>query len=143
MASGRTFVTTRRDPATGLVRPTRIPQHLDVIADMACGAQAHFLLSSVAGLAGAGGAWLYGSEGTLRIEGSKLSGAQRGAEALQEIHVAPEEAGAWRVEEEFVGAIRGEEKIALTDLETGVKYMEFTEAVTLSMQERQAVPLPV
>ena len=42
-----------------------------------------------------------------------------------------------------VNAIRGEEIITHTDFETGVKYMEFTEAVTLSMQSGTAITLPL
>ena len=49
----------------------------------------------------------------------------------------------WRVEEEFVGAIRGHNKVNTTDFYAGVRYMEFTEAVTRSMQSGQAVKLPL
>ena len=49
----------------------------------------------------------------------------------------------WRVEAEFIGAIRGEEQIRLTTFEDGVKYMEFTEAVHLSSQQRATVFLPL
>jgi predicted dehydrogenase len=45
----------------------------------------------------------------------------------------------WRVEEEFVNAIRGREKVTHTNLEDGVRYMEFTDAVTKSAQTGQAV----
>ena len=56
---------------------------------------------------------------------NKLFGGRRDSQALQEIDIAPEKAGSWRVEEEFIGAIRGEEEILLTDFATAVKYMEF------------------
>jgi predicted dehydrogenase len=45
----------------------------------------------------------------------------------------------WRVEEEFVNAIRGQEKITRTNFEDGVRYMEFTDAVTRSAAESRAV----
>ena len=45
----------------------------------------------------------------------------------------------WRVEEEFVNAIRGREKIARTNFEDGVRYMEFTDSVARSMAESRAV----
>ena len=45
----------------------------------------------------------------------------------------------WRVEEEFVNAIRGREKIARTTFEDGVRYMEFTDAVTRSATSGQTV----
>jgi hypothetical protein len=47
------------------------------------------------------------------------------------------------VEEEFINAIRGQEEITHTSFEDGVKYMEFTEAVTRSMQEGRVIALPL
>ena len=54
-----------------------------------------------------------------------------------------DEAGGWRVEEEFISAIRGQEEITHTDFATGVKYMEFTEAVHRSRRSGAAVSLPL
>ena len=62
---------------------------------------------------------------------------------LSEIALSPDEIGAWRVEEEFVNAIRGNEPITHTNFEDGVKYMEFTEAVNLSMETGTVVSLPL
>jgi predicted dehydrogenase len=143
MAAGQTYVPMRRDPASGTLRATRIPEHLNVIADMACGAQASFTISTAAGLMDATGAWLYGERGTLHIDGDRLYGGRRGDSALAEISIPAAVAGRWRVEEEFVNAIRGQETITHTDFETGAKYMHFTEAVTHSMQRGAAVSLPL
>lgn len=140
MAMGRTFVKQRAD-AEGNLRAVRVPEHLDVLADMACGAQAHLQISAVTGQAGSPSLTLYGSEGTLRFTEGMLLGAQRGSDALAPLPIPDEERGAWRVEEEFVGAIRGEETIKLTSFDTGVKYMAFTEAVTRSLAEGVAVPI--
>ena len=86
--------------------------------------------------------WDNGSEGTLRYSmasGDRLEGARRGEPCLREIPVPAEEAGGWRVEAEFVGAIRGDEPVRFTDFATGVRYMEFTEAVARSAREGVAV----
>ena len=139
-AVGRTFVPMRRN-ADGVMRPARVPEHLDVIAAMACGAQAHIQISAVTGLAGAAGMWLFGSAGTLRFTENTLYGGRRGDTALEEIAIPAEEAGGWRVEEEFVGAIRGAEAVTHTTFEDGVKYMVFTEAVTRSMASGASVAL--
>jgi len=141
MATGKTYVRSRKDEA-GVVHPCRIPEHIDVIGEMACGAQLHLQVSSVAGLAGSPEAFLFGSEGTLRYSGNNLYGGRKGDSELQEIEISPEDEGSWRVEEEFINAIRRKEVITHTDFETGVKYMEFTEAVYLSMVSGQAVSLP-
>ena len=47
------------------------------------------------------------------------------------------------MEEEFISAIRGREEVTHTSFEDGVKYMEFTEAVTRSAQTGKAVSLPL
>jgi predicted dehydrogenase len=143
MAMGTTFVKTRHDPQSGLRRTIRMPDHLDVVAEMVCGAQAHLGLSTVSGLAPEFAITIFGSEGTLRITLSELSGGQRGDESLTEIAIAPEEEGGWRFEEEFVNAIRGKEVIPHTTFDVGVKYMEFTEAVARSMADGRAISLPL
>ncbi|MGH8057329.1 MAG: Gfo/Idh/MocA family protein, partial [Candidatus Entotheonellia bacterium] len=68
---------------------------------------------------------------------------QRGDKELREIPIPSEKAGKWRVEEEFVGAIRGQEPLRLTTFADGVKYMEFTEAVHRSATSGQVVSLPL
>ena len=142
MAMGKTFVKMRPD-ADGVMRSVRIPEHIDVVGDLACGAQLHIQVSTVAGLAGAPEVYIFGSNGTLRFSGNKLYGGQKGDAELTEIDIPDTEAGGWRVEEEFVNAIRGNEVITHTDFDTGVKYMEFTEAVTRSMQSGTAITLPL
>lgn len=136
----------RRKDETGELRFITVPDHVDILCDMACGAQAHLRFSAVTGLATPPELWIYGSEGTVRFEGPpalKVYGARRGQAALEEIPVTPDKAYSWRVEEEFVSAIRGAEKITRTPFDVGVQYMEFTEAVYRSSQTGQAVSLPL
>ena len=89
--------------------------------------------------------WLYGTEGTVRFTpgDKKLFGGQRKDKALAEIVIPPEKRIGWRVEEEFINAVRGKEKVTRTDFEQGVLYMQFTEAVTRSMAEGRAISLPL
>ena len=143
VALTKTVVSTRKDPETGRNRAVRIPDHVHVLAQMACGAQASFEISAVCGHAGPDSATLFGSEGTLRFSEGKIFGGRRGDPGLKEIPIPPSEKGGWRVEEEFVRAIRGEEKVTHTSFADGVKYMEFTEAVARSASERRAVSLPL
>lgn len=144
-ARTRIAVPYRTDPATGERRAVQVPDHVEILADLPGGALARMHISGVAGLAGGPEVWLFGSEGTLRFEqqGSRLSGARKAETALQEIIIPAEERYAWRVEEEFIGAIRGEEQIQRTRFEDGVKYMDFTEAVTLSARQGRTIPLPL
>ena len=43
------------------------------------------------------------------------------------------------MEEEFVSALRGHEKVTRTTFEDGVRYMEFTDAVARSAASGQAI----
>ena len=61
---------------------------------------------------------------------------------MKEIPIPAEKAGGWRVEADFVASIRDGAPVRLTDFETGVAYMEFTEAVAVSAREGTAVELP-
>ena len=142
-AMGQTFVKMRRD-AAGLLQAVRIPDHLDVIARMACGAQMHLQISSVTGLASGLGIHLFGSAGTLYVTPEQqLYGGRRGDNRLAEIDIPPELQGEWRVEAEFIGAIRGEEPVRYTTFADGLQYMEFTEAVSRSLLTGQTVALPL
>ena len=141
-AMGKTFVKNRRD-RSGHLTSVRIPEHVDVIADLACGAQMHLQQSAVTALVDGDGTYLVGSDGVLRVVGDRLYGVRRGDSALEEVSIPKEEMGAWRVEEEFIAAIRGEEAVTHTTFEDGVKYMEFTEAVAESMATGEAVTLPL
>ncbi|MFI5373731.1 MAG: Gfo/Idh/MocA family protein [Candidatus Rokuibacteriota bacterium] len=124
----------RRKDAGGAAHEVRVPDHVDILAQLRGGAVGHLRFSSVTGLAPASEVWIFGSQGTLRLEADalRLTGGRRGESALREIPVPPRTRIGWRVEEEFVNAIRGREKIARTTFEDGVRYMEFTDAVTRS-----------
>ena len=143
LAMTRVMVNRRKD-ADGALRAVSVPDHIDVLCDMACGAQAHLQVSAVMGLS-RGGVWLYGSDGTLFLDtaANVLRGGRRGDADLKELVIPPERRGHWRVEEEFINAIRGIERVTHTTFEDGVKYMEFTEAVARSAQSGEAVSLPL
>jgi predicted dehydrogenase len=141
MAMGACFARLRRDPESGRMRAVRIPDHLDVLAEMACGAQARLHLSTATGLAGPRQALLYGSQGTLRFVDGALYGGRRGDDELHEIAIPPEKRGGWRVEADFIAAVRGQAPVTHTTFEDGLKYMRFTEAVARSVATGQAIPL--
>ncbi|MEE9181720.1 MAG: Gfo/Idh/MocA family oxidoreductase [candidate division NC10 bacterium] len=144
MAMTKVCVPQRKD-MSGLLRTVTVPDHVDIIAHLACGAIAHLRFSAVTGLAPANEVWLFGTEGTLRLDTASLElyGGRRRDKDQQKIVIPQEELGRWRVEEEFVNAIRGTERVTHTSFEDGVRYMEFTEAVIRSAQSGQAVNLPL
>ena len=126
-------------------RVITIPDHVETILEMYSGPIVHMRFSTVTGLAPGDGVWFFGTEGTIHLEsaGMVLRGGRKGDSELSEIPISAEKAGAWRVEEEFINAIRGIEPITHTDFDTGVRYMEFMEAVTHSAQGGEKVHLPL
>ena len=140
----RVNVKSRRDES-GRRRFITIPDHVEVLCEMASGPMAHMRFSTVTGLAPEDGVWLFGTEGTLMLntDNQTLYGGRRGDGQLSEIVIPPEKQGGWRVEEEFINAIRGIEPVTHTNFEDGVRYMEFTEAVTRSFQSGTKISLPL
>jgi predicted dehydrogenase len=134
----------RRKDESGAWHEVRVPDHVDILATLAAGAVAHLRFSALTALAPPPEAWIFGREGTLRVEAEarRLSGGRRGDRELREIPIPAERRVGWRVEEEFVNAIRGREKVSHTTFEDGVRYMEFSDAVVESAASGQAVDVP-
>ena len=145
-ALGRNVVRHRRD-AQGRRRAMSIPDHLDVICEMEQGGHLRLSVSTVIGLVPAVEIYVCGSEGTLRLSdtsgGLTLEAGRRGASALSPVAIPEHKRGGWRVEEEFVNAIRGLEPITHTDFGSALKYMEWTDAVNRAMRTGVRVPLPL
>ena len=139
MAMTKVAVPRRRD-AAGAWRDVQVPDHVEILAELAGGAVARLGFSDITALAPPSEAWIFGRDGTLRIEpdARRLAGGRRGDGALREIAIPPERRIGWRVEEEFVSAIRGRETVSHTTFEDGVLYMEFTDAVVRSAASGRA-----
>ncbi len=147
-AIGQSVVAYRTDKAGARVAMT-IPDHVDIIGRMEQGGQMRFNFSTVVGLAPASAeVHIFGTEGTIALRQDKegkmsLWSGKRGDSDLKEVAIDPAKRGGWRVEEEFVNAIRGREPVTHTDFATGVKYMEWTDAVTMSLRSGNSVQLPL
>src|ERR1700682_1096691 len=115
MAMSKVAVARRRDGA-GAWHDVKVPDHLEILATFKREAVAHMQFSAVAGFAPPAGVWIYGTEGTLRLEADakRLWGGKRGDKELREILIPAARRGGWRVGEEFGNAIRGREKIPHT-----------------------------
>jgi predicted dehydrogenase len=146
------FIHKRIDPESGVNRAVGTPDSVQVLTVLEDGARAVYQVSGVMPFPQGMGIELYGTEGVLRYDlatdriwgASRRSRAQAGGgEALEEIPIPPEKARSWRVEADFVDAIRSGTPIELTDFATGVAYMEFTEAVARSAQRGETLELPL
>ena len=145
-AIGQCVVKHRRD-TRGRRTAMTIPDHVDVIGEMEQGGQMRLSVSLVTGHVPSLDIYICGTEGTLRLshaggEDLVLEAGARGAKRLKSVRIPKSKQGSWRVEEEFINAIRGLETVTHTDLETGLRYMEWTDAVAAALRTGKKVHLP-
>lgn len=143
IAYGKTFTTERLDEETGEKAPADVPESLGVVAEMESGATAVYHLSSVARLGSPFGFAFYGTKGSFKMDESGVWTAGEGDDAYQPFAIPEHPRDGWQVEEDFVAAIRDGRPVTHTSFADGVKYMEFTEAVQISMAEGRRVELPL
>lgn len=129
-ANGKVQVKFLKDSA-GVAQPKRIPDHVDVFGNLDPEATYHIRCSQITGACPTPNDFiLYGSTGTLRLDLTKKELRLDRPEAdTQVLEVPADEQEHWRVEAEFIGAIRGEEPVRLTTFDEGLRYMTFTQKV--------------
>jgi predicted dehydrogenase len=144
LAQTHIFEPTRPDPHSDQNVPVTTPELVHVLSELEGNARGIYHFSGVALHAPAKQIHLYGSTGTIRVEfgpTEKIFVGRPGHPGMKEVEIPPQLAGKWRVEAEFIGAIRGEEPVRLTDFTAGLEYMKFTEAVARSAAAGHAVSL--
>lgn len=150
LAQVHAHIAARMDPQSGMHRPVGTPDSAQVLCVLEGGARASYHFSGVVPFGQQMEVSLFGSDGMLRydlledrIHGvSRTQGGKPGKD-LTDIPIPKEKEGGWRVEADFVDAIRHGKAITLTDFATGVAYMEFTEAVARSAELGEPVGLPL
>ena len=141
MAMSKVHVPYRRN-GSGDLTSVGVADHVDILFELAGGAQVHMRASETTGLSTGNHTWIYGSEGTIHVDRRQnVFAGRRGDSELAQVPNPREAQAYYRVEEEFINAIRGIERITMAPFETGVHYMEWTEAVYRSSQTGQAVYL--
>ena len=122
----------------------QVPDVVHVSADWGGGVLGTLEWSGVALFAPDSTLTLYGRNGTLRYNftSDQVLGARRGDEALRPIELPEDLVAPWTIEQDFVDAVRtgGHPE---PSFETGVAYMELTEAVHLSALTGREVRLPL
>jgi predicted dehydrogenase len=143
MGKTRVQIPTRRDDK-GAQRAATIPDHVEVLYDLEGGAPVHMKFSETTGLSRGNEIWIFGSEGTVRVDREQnIFVGHRGEKELAPYPNPPEEQAHHRVEEEFINAIRGIEPVKMNTFEIGVRYMEWTEAIYRSAESGTAIDLPL
>lgn len=145
-AQTQIFEPVRPNPVASGTLPVTVPDSVQVLTQFAGGGRGIYHFSGI-NLQGPGKQiHLYGTVGTIKIEfgeHERIQIARAGDKELRELAVPTEKRGGWRVEAEFIGAIRGEEPVRRTDFASGVQYMEFTEAVARSAATGLPIELPL
>ena len=131
-AAGQVFVTQRE--SNGKTAEVDVPDVLHVMTELPGGARGLYHLSGVAPHGPGNAIHLYGEKGVLKydFDADQLWAATVDEPTLQEVPTPADQVGSWRVERDFVEAIRGGPPIELTDFATGVRYMKFTDTVIRS-----------
>ncbi|MFL5340124.1 MAG: Gfo/Idh/MocA family protein [Gemmataceae bacterium] len=144
VAQTNAFISQRAASPGGVHRPVGTPDSVQALTQLSTGARGVYQFSGVTPFGQGSGVCLYGSQGTLHYDftNDRLYGTQKNG-PLEFIPVAPEKAGGWRVEADFIESIREKKPVRLTDFDTGVAYMEFTEAVAQSALSGVPVDLPL
>ena len=152
VAQVHAFIPSRIDPASGVRRHVGTPDSVQVLAVLENGARATYQFSGMTTFGQGMGIHLHGSDGVLhydlltdRIRGASRRHGATSAEsdALEEIPIPAQKARTWQAEADFIDAIREHKPIEFTDFASGVRYMEFTEAVARSAQRGTAIELPL
>jgi predicted dehydrogenase len=135
----------RVDPEQGKMVKVGTPDSVQVLTTQEDGSCGVYRLSGVVWHENTMSVALYGSEGTLiyDLAQDEIRGARRTDKELRPLPIPAEMRGGWRVEADFVAAIRGERPVTHTDFRTGVRYMQFSEAVARSSRHQVPVTLPL
>ena len=145
-AQTQTFEPFRANPAGAGNCPVTVPDSVQVLTVIPGGARGIYHFSGI-DLHGPGKQiHLYGSSGTIKVtfgDRERVYICRVGDAQMRELIIPADKQIGWRVEAEFIGAIRGEEAVRRTDFASGVQYMEFTDAVARSATLGLPVDLPV
>ena len=144
-AAGRIVVASKDDPETGETVRVQLPDHITVLAHFENGAVGTILCSAVTGHVPESTLRVHGDRGTLKYDAltDTLWWSEGHSGSYSEMPVDPELVGGWRAEEEFINAVRGRERVRYIDFETGVRYMELSQAAHTSWAEGRRVNLPL
>ncbi|HYF51035.1 MAG TPA: Gfo/Idh/MocA family oxidoreductase [Planctomycetota bacterium] len=106
------------------------PDVISVLAEFKNGMSGTLHFSGVSLHAGPNAVEVFGEKGMIRynLDEDRIFAATAADKTPNEVPIPPEKARTWRVEAEFVAAIR-EGKAVSPSFEDGLKYMAFTEAV--------------
>ena len=136
----------RKPAADGRPVPSDVPDHVSAIAGYPGGVRATIEMSTVTMRGRGMRAAFHGTEGVLEADFGTRTLAVRDVDAASDgppspVEIRDDERDEWRAELDFVAAIRGEQAVEMTDFGTGLRYMEFVDAVHASARDGVRVDL--
>ncbi|MCC6679802.1 MAG: Gfo/Idh/MocA family oxidoreductase [Phycisphaeraceae bacterium] len=114
------------DPQTGTPVTIDVPDHVEAVGELAWGGTFSLTATSVSALPPGNRVYVAGAGGSLFYDHERAIFTPAGGQGEP---VTPDPNKGWRCEAEFINAIRGRERIRLTDFDTGLVYMRFTDAL--------------
>lgn len=122
-------LTPQRPDGTGRLVAVTVPDRVSIRGRCAGGAEFSADFSGIEAVQPRNEIVLAGANATLRLDlaAGELS-LQDAAGAVRRMEPAAADRDEWRVEADFVASIRNGVPVRLTDFDTGVRYMRFTEA---------------
>lgn len=144
LARAAITVPVRSDPETGERARVGTPDTVQVLTTQEDESIGVYRLSGVVRHNLGNAIELYGSRGTILydLDDDRVRIGRIG-HTLRAVPIPDSIRGGWRVEEEFVAAIRGEAPVTRTDFLAGARYMQFTEAVARSSRNQAPITLPL
>ena len=135
----------RIDPETGKPAKVGTPDSVQVLTVQEDDSVGVYRLSGAVLHDKSMGVALYGSQGTLIYDllRDEIRGGRRKEAELERLPIPDSMRGTWQVEADFIASIRRERPVTHTTFGTGVRYMQFTEAVARSSRHQQPVSLPL
>ncbi len=131
IADGLVGTMARKDWETGEFGTVLIPDSLSILARYSQSFKATYQFSGLASDVVRSEVRISGSRGALYLDLGKqeLYFSAVGSVAYEPVEIADEDKGSWRVEADFIDSIREGKPVTLTDFESGVRYMRFSQAV--------------
>ncbi len=145
LAKATKLVAIRRDPETGKRARVGTADSIQALTTHEDGSLGIYSLSGVTRNGGGNSVALHGAAGTIfyDLDRDEIRAARAGHPGLTPLTIPASLRGSWRVEAEFVDAIREGKPVTRNDFATGVRTMQFTEAVARSSRHQQPIDLPL
>jgi predicted dehydrogenase len=150
VAMAHAFIPQRLDPESGIRRAVTTPDSVQAVAVLEGGGRAVYQFNGITSVGVNQSITLYGSSGMLRYDFAAdriglltAEDIKAGITEPREVPIPDDKAVPWTVEADFIDSIRHGTPVKFTDFDTGVAYMEFTEAVARSARDGLAVNLPL